>query len=356
VKAQLLVGLLLLGALAGCFGTSSDTTSRSSTGPTTPTPFDGAAALAFVKGLALQADGSPRYRIPGTAGQLEGAAYLWHQSDLPGWSRSWQNFTGSDYLALDRSVVGTYSPGPGVNRAYCSQSDEDKVPSLRFSNLVAIRQGAQANAPLVLLGAHWDSQMHSDNDSPQNRSLPDPGANDGASGVGVLLQLMRTIDALPPLPVAVGVFFIDGEDGFYDCYPDAGSLWYAQKALVPDAFVLLDMVGDPGAIYPRESYSQQSSPGLQDLVWRHGQATPSGAAHFRNETTSIEDDHLAFIAADVPSLDIIDAGRPTIFPPQWDTTRDTVDRLDAAMLALVGSTLVDSLRDPALPATLPPTT
>jgi Zn-dependent M28 family amino/carboxypeptidase len=278
---------------------------------------------------------------------------LWNATDLPGWQRIWQNFTGADYLALDRGVVRGYTPGPGVERRWCTQEAEAKVPSLRFANLLVVHHAA-AGAPLMLLGAHWDSQMHSDVDTPANRSKPDPGANDGASGVGVLLQLMRQLPA--GLPVSVGLLFVDGEDGFYDCYPDAGSLYFVQKPHEPlAAFVLLDMVGDAGALYPRESHSLQSARWLVDLVWRHGQSTPYGAAHFVNTTTGIEDDHLAFIGAGIAAIDIVDAARPDTaygFPPQWDTTRDTVEKLDAAMLGLVGETLLATLRDPALAALL----
>jgi hypothetical protein len=349
MKALAAAALLLATGLAGCLGSTGTTTGP----PPSPAPFDGQAALAFVKAVATQADGTPRYRIPGTQGQAEGAAVLWNATALPGWQRAWQNFTGQDYLKLDRSVVRGYTPGPGVDRNACSQADEDRVPALRFSNLLAVHAGAAPDAPLVLLAAHWDSQMHSDNDIAANRSSPDPGANDGASGVGVLLQLMRAVDGLPTLPVSIGILYIDGEDGFYDCYPDAGSLYFAQHPLRPTAaFILLDMVGDPGALYPKESFSRQSAPALQELLWRHGQASAYGAAHFVNGSVSIEDDHLAFIHAGIPSVDIIDAGRPTVFPRQWDTRFDTVDRLDPAMLALVGQTLLDSLRDPGLPEIL----
>src|SRR5207249_2847954 len=98
---------------------------------------------------------------PGTQGQLDGAAALWTASAVPGWQRAWQNFTGDDYLKLDRSAVALYTPGPGVGRSYCSQADEERVPALRFANLLAVRAGATPDAPLLLLGAHWDSQMHS---------------------------------------------------------------------------------------------------------------------------------------------------------------------------------------------------
>ena len=371
MRAAAAIALVLL--LAGC-GSPGHPLGPGTTGLTSTSDgaqhFDGAEALQMVRWVALEANGTARYRIPGTAGQAEGARALWEAARYQvgascgpspcdhtyDWSVAWQNLTGQDYLGLDRSMVRGYTPGPGVDRSACSQADEDRLPSLPFSNLYAVRHSAKAGAPLVLIGAHWDSQMHSDHDVPANRSLPDPGANDGASGVGVLLQLMRELPQ-HDLGVSVGLLFLDGEDGFYDCYPLAGSLWYAAHPLEkPSAFLLLDMVGDPGAAYAKESYSRQSAPRLVDLVWRHGQAL-DGARHFVNRTVAIEDDHLAFIHAGVPSADLIDAGRLDTeegFPPQWDTAGDTVDKLDAAMLGLVGDVLLRTLQDPALPAALAP--
>jgi hypothetical protein len=355
------VALALL--LAGCGGGPGQpgptTTSSVTTGP--GEGFDGEAALDFVKAFALRDDGLPRYRIPGTVGQEEGAKFLWGATDLPGWQRTWHNLTGADYEALDRSLVASYTqpgdrdnpaPGtpPGYNRG-CTHEEHAAVSALPFWNLLAIRPAPSPSAPLLLLGAHWDSQMHSDFDpDPAKRDLPDPGANDGASGVGVLLQLMRELDArFPDLPFSVGVLFLDGEDGFYDCYPLAGSLHFAQNPPVDvAAFILLDMVGDPGAKYPREGYSRQSAPELQDLLWRHGQAQDDGGQHFTDDVRSIIDDHLAFIQQGIPSVDIIDAGRPGTFPPQWNTAGDTVDKLDAGMLGLVGDVLLAALADPAL--------
>jgi hypothetical protein len=356
VAAALLLAMLLAGCGSG--PGPGDGSGSSSSGPSEGEGFDGEAALAFVEGFALRADGTPRYRIPGTVGQAEGAAYLWEQTDVPGWGRAWQNFTGADYEELDRSAVAGYTQPhegndqPGGPRG-CTPEEHDAVAALPFHNLFAVRQGPSPEAPLLLLGAHWDSQMHSDFDpDPEKRDLPDPGANDGASGVGLLLQLMRELDEEHPrLPFSVGLFFIDGEDGFFDCYPLAGSLYFAQKqddAGVPvTAFILLDMVGDPGAKYPKESYSRESAPELVELVWRHGQAL-DGGAHFINRTTRIQDDHVALALQGIPSIDIIDAGRPGTFPPQWDTSFDTVDRLDPAMLGLVGDVLLATLADPGL--------
>lgn len=332
VRVELLAALLVAsGGLAGCFGTAP-----------TATPFDGEAALDWVKQFALQADGTPRYRIPGTAGQAEGAEMLWGATALGGWSRSWHNLTGADYLDLDRSPVAAYGPGS----PYCRATDEARLPSLPFANLLAVRRSTDASAPLVLLGAHWDSQIRSDNDpDPAKRDLPDPGANDGASGVGVLLQLMRHLDGIS-LPFHVGILFLDGEDGFYSCHPLAGSLHFAQNLPEPvAAFVLLDMVGDPGARFPKESRSVASAPDLVRILWGHGQAAPGGAQHFLNRSQTIVDDHVAFANEGVPSVDIIDAGRDTVFPPQWNTAGDIVDKLDAAMLGRVGDVLVRTLQD-----------
>lgn len=326
------------------------------------TAVDGAAALDFVKAFALRSDGAPRFRIPGTEGQAEGAAYLWQATDVAGWERTWQNLTGADYLALDRTAVRSYTqpgpgndpPGGGAPRG-CTTTEGAALGTLPFHNLAAVRRASDPDAPLLLLGAHWDSQMHSDFDpDPAKRDHPDPGANDGASGVGLLLQLMRELDAqAPDLPFAVGMLFIDGEDGFFDCYPLVGSLYFAQHEPRPfdvAAFVLLDMVGDPGAIYPTEGHSRDSAAGLQELLWRHGQAR--APEHFVNRTATIQDDHLAFANAGIPSVDIIDGGRRGTFPPQWDTTGDTVDKLDAAMLGLVGDVLLASILDDEMAALL----
>jgi hypothetical protein len=321
--------------------------------PPPPVSFDGQAALAAVKAFALEGNGTPRYRIPGTAGQAEGLAHLWDAMDVPGWERHRQDLNGTLYLQLDRSTVAGYGPGTSS----CPKDWEAKVPSLPFTNVWAVRRGAGPHHGLVLLAAHWDSQPESNFDpDPAKRHLPDPGANDGASGVGVLLELMRYLDEQDvTLPFDVAVLLLDGEDGFFACYPLAGSLYFAQDPPEPlAAFILLDMVGDPGARFPREGYSAQSAPGLVDVLWSHGRRV--APENFVNESRSVEDDHLAFEQQGIPSVDIIDLARHNSpsggFPPQWDTTNDTVDKLSADLLGKVGQTLVDSLRDPAFEASL----
>lgn len=348
---------------AGCLGGSGPgspappTSSSTTPGPPPePAPFDGEAALGFVRALALKEDGTPRFRMPGTEGQREGAAILWDLLDVPGWSRHWHNFTGADYMALDLDVVASYGPGT----AYCPAQDLERLPEWPFHDLYAILPGSLPGAPLLMLGAHWDSQMHSRNDAnASRRDWPDPGANDGASGVGLLLELMRQLAGMPRLPFDVGVILLDGEDGFYDCYPLAGSLHFAQHPPVDvGRFILLDMVGDPDARFVRETKSMQSDPALMDAIWRaaHARGGDAAATHFTAKSATIVDDHLAFIQAGVPSVDVIDAGRDRTFPPQWDTTEDTVDKLSPGMLALVGDALLWTLVDPVLtgPWPVPP--
>ncbi|MFO1533603.1 MAG: M28 family peptidase [Thermoplasmatota archaeon] len=341
--------LLVVMALAGCQGGgegSSPTTASSAP----PASFDGMAALGFVRGLALDADLTPRFRMPGTPGQAEGAAYLWSQMEVPGWTRQWQNFTGADYLALNRTVVSAYGPGS----SYCAHADEAALPQWPFHNLLAVRKGT-SSTHLVLLGAHWDSQMDSNVDpDPAKRGDPDPGANDGASGVGLLMQLMRHLrDA--QLPFDVGVVLLDGEDGFYNCYPLAGSLYFvAHPAVAAHRFLLLDMVGDPNARYVRESQSVASDPRLMDILWSHGRAL-GGAKSFTGKATTIVDDHVAFIEAGIPAVDLVDAGWDSGygFPPQWDTTSDTIEKVSPDMLGLVGGAIAGALQDPAFAADWP---
>lgn len=274
--------------------------------------------------------------------------HLWARMELPGWSRHWQNFTGTDYQALDRIAITGYLQPP-----YCKAEDEAKVAEYPFHNLYAVRESGHADARLLLMGAHWDSLLRSSRDpDPAKRDLPYPSANDGASGVGLLLTLMRDLEGID-LPFDVGVIFFDGEDGFEACYPIAGSLYFTQN--LPRSvhrLLLLDMVGSPDARFLRESHSLESDPGFVDLLWKHGHAY-GGAVHFTPRTNSIADDHVAFIDAGIPAVDLIDAARDTIFPPEWHTTMDTVDRLSPDMLALVGDTVLATLQDPEFVATWP---
>lgn len=308
--------------------------------------FDGEAAHAFVAGLVMHDNGTARFRVPGTAAHGEAAMWLVDAMRVDGWDVQWQNFTGADYVAEEQGSAGFYrDPRSG----YCSADEESRLAGLDFHNLWAVRASDVPEDRMLLLGAHWESKRFANQDPDLARKQqPVLGANDGASGVGVLLQFMRYVeDNDLHLPYAIGIAFFDGEDGFEDCHPLAGSTHFVHH-LAPgqvDRFLLLDMVGDPQARFIREEQSEACDPALVDLL--HDHAPSVGLAqNFPNQTWPIADDHVPFLEAGIPAADLIDYGRNGRgFPPYWHTTHDTLDKVDAGMLGRVGDLLVATLTD-----------
>lgn len=375
MRLRLVAGLLaLLVTLAGCqdpggrTGPTDTTADTATTEPPDPVaappdctgaaappetatgpPFDGDSTLRLAEGLLRRDDGTARHRVPGTDGHQEAACWLHVAMSLPGWNVTWESFTGAEYRDLDHGAVSGHA-----DPDRCTDDDIDTLESTVFWNLVAHHDTASERQ--MLLGAHWDAKAHADQDSDRGaRGSPVPGANDGASGVVLLLQLMRHIAAgdLDPR-VDVGVVLFDGEDGFDDCHPLAGSLWHVQQGGGGDTqrFLLLDMVGDLDARFVRESRSLQADPDLVDLVWDLGRSH-GGQEQFTDQERSVLDDHVPFIEAGIPAVDLIDFGRDTGFPPYWHTTEDDLDVLDAEMLGLVGRVVWDLLESERLEATWP---
>lgn len=342
--ALLACGVLLL---AGC-GTPA--------APDAPPQVDGDAAYQFVAGLVTDAQGEPRFRVPGTPGHADGAAWLWDALQVPGWSATWQNFTGADYEASDKGSVSGYASS-------CPPDAKARVAGLSFHNFLALQDGSDEQ--LVLLGAHWESKRFASEDpDPARRDEPVLGANDGAAGVGLLLQLMRHVaEHDVDLPFRLGVVFFDGEDGFEDCHPLAGSVHFVSQ-LAPgevDRFLLLDMVGDPDARFVQESASVRCDPTVTDLL--HAHAGDAGLMeNFPGRARTVSDDHVPFLEAGIPATDLIDFGRTGDltqsrygFPPYWHTTQDTLEHIDAAMLGNVGDLVLAVVSDPAFAATWPAT-
>lgn len=190
--------------------------------------------------------------------------------------------------------------------------------------------------PWLLLGAHYDSRFLADEDpDPEKQIQPVPGANDGASGVAVLLELAR---GLPEnLPGCIWLVFIDAEDNGRIAGWDwiLGSTALAQQFSgdvdKPDAAVIVDMIGDQDLNIYRE---QNSDPQLTDEIWQ--QAAELGYSQFINESKyRIIDDHVPFINAGILSVDIIDFDYPS-----WHTSADTLDKISAESLDAVGETVL----------------
>ena len=195
-------------------------------------------------------------------------------------------------------------------------------------NIVAKRGDA---SPQIILGAHYDTRMFADNDpNPENRTQPVAGANDGASGVAVLLELART---LPKDTVPTWLVFFDAEDNGRIAGWDwiLGSREFVKNnVLQPRAVVVIDMIGDADLNIYKE---RNSNTEITNAIW--GVANDLGYAQFISDYKySMEDDHTPFLEAGIPAVDIIDFDYP-----YWHTLADTPDKVSAASLEAVGNTL-----------------
>ena len=329
------VALMLLAApaLAGCMNDITPTVVYQN--------FDGDEAFALLEEIVYEADGSLRERRTGEPGHLETAQWLADRFDPP-WEVRLVGGTGADYQALPlRSELDHYR-----QPSRCAPGDPDRVAAMEIRNVEAYLDNGHPDR-VVILAAHWD-QNHDTRDGTDRRV---PAANDGASGVAVLITIQHAL-AQATLDFDVILLLTDAEDGFRDCHPVAGAALYAAQELDPDVqyrLILLDMVGDPDARFPRESYSNTSAPDMLDLLWDTAPAAGL-EENILDTRRAILDDHLPFIDAGVPSVDIIDGGRSGTFPPYWETVDDTPDNLSAEMLERVGNWLLAALQDPRFAA------
>ena len=196
-------------------------------------------------------------------------------------------------------------------------------------NIVAKRGDA---SPQIILGAHYDSRMFADNDpDPANHTQPVPAANDGASGVAVLLELART---LPKDSVPTWLVFFDAEDnGRIEGWDwILGSREFVKNnVLQPRAVVVIDMIGDADLNIYKE---RNSNAGLTDEIWGVANSLGYEKQFIAEYKYSMEDDHTPFLEAGIPAVDIIDFDYP-----YWHTVGDTTDKVSAESLEVVGKTL-----------------
>jgi glutaminyl-peptide cyclotransferase len=202
-----------------------------------------------------------------------------------------------------------------------------------IKNVVAKRdeQNRPGN-PWIILGAHYDTRIYADEDpNPELRTLPVPGANDGASGVAVLMELARVLPV--DMDLDLWLVFFDAEDNGRIPGWDwiLGSRAFVEILEgVPDAVVIVDMVGDRELEIYMEKGSDKE---LSEEIW--GVAADLGYSQFiHEEKYHILDDHVPFLEAGIRAVDIIDFDYP-----YWHTTEDTVDKVSAGSLEAVGETL-----------------
>jgi Zn-dependent M28 family amino/carboxypeptidase len=189
----------------------------------------------------------------------------------------------------------------------------------------------------LVLASHFDTKLY--------REFRFVGANDGASSTAALLELGRVLKQRPN-EFTIELLFLDGEEarmpewrGLDNTY---GSRHYVEAArkdkslATLKALVLLDMIGDRDLRIRRDA---NSTPWLVDIVW--GAAAKLGhTGTFSNELTTIEDDHVPFLRAGIPAVDIIDLENPT-----WHTPQDTLDYVSARSLQTVGDVILAAVPD-----------
>lgn len=320
----ILTVVLLIGLLAGglwqqgAFNTATPTPTLTliptltSTPAPTPTPvseeFDGEQAYTHI---VAQVDLGPR--ITGTEANIAAGDYFAEQLTQSGWQVEFQSFTYLDTPV--RNIIARANIGQG---------------------------------PIILLGAHYDTRRRSDQD-PGLFETPTPGANDGGSGVAVLLELARTLDQWK-IENEIWLAFFDAEDnGDLDGWEwIVGSNYMAEHLeVLPQAMLLVDMVGDDNQQFYYESNSDQQ---LTAQVWAVA-ADLGYSAHFIPELRwSMWDDHIPFVRRGIPSLDIIDFDYP-----DWHKTTDTADKVSAESLERIGRTLEVFLETAAINALPTPT-
>ncbi|HYQ96684.1 MAG TPA: M28 family peptidase [Candidatus Eisenbacteria bacterium] len=235
-------------------------------------------------------------------------------------------------------LVGRFRAlAPVVETDTFTYDSPDLGRELRLMNLVArFRPKAKER---ILFGAHWDSRPWADKDpSPKLRTRPILGANDGASGVAVLLEVARVLQKTGT-PIGVDLVLFDGEDLGTEENPNGfflGSSRYVERLGEgrPLFVIVVDMVGKKDLNLSWEANSRAQASNVVDLVWQ--EARELGINNFRSTPgPKVFDDHVPFLNASIPAIDLIDFDFP-----EWHTTGDVPATCSPQSLEAVGAVLV----------------
>lgn len=233
---------------------------------------------------------------------------------------------------------------------------------LRSNNIIASYRPELTER--VMLCAHWDSRPWADNDPDEaNWHQPVMAANDGASGVAVMLEVARLLaDTISQQAPAVGIDFVcfDAEDWGVPQWSDApddpqswalgAQYWAAHphaEGYKPRYGILLDMVGGQGARFYQEAYSKRYAQAVVARVWQAAQVVGVGSFFPQKDGGMITDDHVPVNeVAGIPCIDIIPYYpdcEASSFGPTWHTVADDMQHIDRQTLQAVGQTLVQVL-------------
>lgn len=231
---------------------------------------------------------------------------------------------------------------------------------LKSSNIIGAYK-PESNKRIALF-AHWDTRPWADNDKEaSNRKKPVLGANDGASGVGVLLEIARNIQLVEPT-LGIDIILFDSED--YGAHQDytgrqpsdennwcLGSQYWSRVPHVPNYRarfgILLDMVGAKEATFYYEGYSKHYAKNILEKVWNQGIQLGYGNNFIKRDGGAIIDDHLYVNAiANIRTIDIIPFypnNRDSSFGSRWHTVNDDMSGIDRTTLKAVGQTVMTTI-------------
>ena len=230
---------------------------------------------------------------------------------------------------------------------------------LKSTNIIASYKPERVER--ILLCAHWDSRPWADNDPDEaNWKKPVLAANDGASGVAVMLEVARLLQASDSLALGVDFVCFDAEDWGVPQWSDAADVsdswalgaqyWSAnlhKKGYKARFGILLDMVGGQGAQFYKEGMSLQYASSIVDKVWRAAQVVGFGSFFPSQMGTGVTDDHIPVNKkAKIPTIDIIPyypACEQSSFGPTWHTIHDDMAHIDKNTLQAVGQTIIQVL-------------
>ncbi len=239
---------------------------------------------------------------------------------------------GSAAIEQTRAYIKKQLAVSGVSVTEQAWEDRTPVGPLKMVNLIATLPGASKDR--LIIGGHYDTKRF--------REFRFLGANDGGSSAAFLIELARVLKSRTNA-LTIELLFLDGEEAVVDWVGDDntyGSRHYVAMArqngslASAKAFVLVDMIADRDLQMTREL---NSTPWLADLI-RGAAATQKLGAHFNGPELALEDDHLPFLRAGIPSADIIDFDFPA-----WHTAADTLDVVSARSLQIVGDVLLAAL-------------
>lgn len=274
-----------------------------------PREFDGAAAFGYIE---QQLAFGPR--VPGSAGHARMKEWLDSLARARADSvivQDWEHVTAKGVKLPLRNVLARFNPGASER---------------------------------VLFLAHWDTRPRADAPGSRDSTAPVPGANDGASGVALLLGVADALRRQPPA-IGVDLLFVDGEDfGHFEDSTETllGSRHYAAHQApgnTPLYAILFDMVGDRDLQLYKEGNSLMGAPEVVDRVWATARDIGHGASFIDGPKHTLTDDHVPLQRVGIRAIDVIDFDYP-----HWHTPDDTIDKVSAQSLQVVGDVAMAVIR------------